>query len=529
VCRGRRGCAGGGAGEDAVRAQLWFADGFDDRYGDEHGGCGADVPWRQRPWAAAVSPNGATAYILNQTAATVTPVAVATGTLGTPIAIPGGSAPNDIAITPNGSTAYVANTAGQTVVPIDLATDTAGTPITLPGGSEPFGVAITPDGSTAYVTDEGSGSVTPIDLATGTLGTPIPVGANPVNIAITPDGKTAHVASDGTDTVTPISTATNTAGTPISFPGVDPFAVAITPDGSTVYATNDNSGTLTPISTATNTAGTPITVGTNPGDPAIVPDQGPSAAFTATPSGGSVSFNASGSADPDGSVASYSWSFGDGTSATTSAPTISHTYAPGGSYTATLTVTDNEGCSTTVIFTGHTVSCNGNAAATMTQTVVVPAPTVVVPPPTVVVPPPVAPAPAVSKLSVSPRRFSAAGRKVHGRCVKLSKKNKGDKACQLSIKLKATYTLNTPVTVSFKLSLRTTGRKVSGSCVKATRKNKHHAKCPRLVSVHKTITRSGVAGSNRFSLTGKLAAGTYQLTATPAGGTSRTVTFRVIG
>jgi hypothetical protein len=113
--------------------------------------------------------------------------------------------------------------------------------------------------------------------------------------------------------------------------------------------------------------------------------------------------------------------------------------------------------------------------------------------------------------------------------VKLSKQNKGDQACQLSIKLKATYTLNTPVTVSFKLSLQTTGRKVSGRCVKATRKNNHHAKCTLLVSVNKTIPRSGVAGSNSFSLTGKLAAGTYQLTATPAGGTSRTVTFRVIG
>ena len=141
----------------------------------------------------------------------------------------------------------------------------------------------------------------------------------------------------------------------------------------------------------------------------------------------------------------------------------------------------------------------------------------------------VLPAPGVSGLSVSPRKFSAAGRKVHGRCVKLSKKNKDDKACQRSIKLKATYTLNTPVTVSFKLSLQRTGRKVSGRCVKATRKNKHHAKCTLLVSVHKTIPRSGVAGSNKFSFAGKLAAGTYQLSATPAGGTSQTVRFRVIG
>jgi hypothetical protein len=162
------------------------------------------------------------------------------------------------------------------------------------------------------------------------------------------------------------------------------------------------------------------------------------------------------------------------------------------------------------------------AAAATTQSVVVPAPSVGVPRP-------VAGRPAVSKLSVSPRRFSAAGRKVHGRCVKLSKQNQGDQACQLSIKLKATYTLNTPVTVSFKLSLQRTGRKVSRRCVTATRKNTQHAKCTLLVSVHKAISRSGVAGSNSFSLAGKLAAGTYQLTATPARGTAQTVTFRVIG
>ena len=243
-------------------------------------------------------------------------------------------------------------------------------------------------------------------------------------------------------------------------------------------------GPVTPIDTATNTAGTGTLLVDYPGLSAIVPDQGPSAAFTATASGTSVSFNASGSADRDGSVASYSWSFGDGTTATSSAPTITHAYAKPGSHTATLSVTDNEGCSTTMIFTGHTVSCNGTAAATTTQTVVVA--------------PPVARKPAVSKLSVSPQRFSASGRKVHGHCVKLTKQNKGDKACQLSINLKAAYTLNTPVRVSFKLSLQRTGRKVNGRCVKATGKNTHQAKCTLLVSVHKTIPRSGVAGSKQL-------------------------------
>ena len=138
-------------------------------------------------------------------------------------------------------------------------------------------------------------------------------------------------------------------------------------------------------------------------------------------------------------------------------------------------------------------------------------------------------APAISKLRVSPRKSSAAGRKVHGRCVKLSKKNTADKPCQLSIKLKATYTLNTPAKVSFKLALKKAGRNVSGKCVKATHKNKHHSQCTLLLTVHRNTTRSGVARSNKFSFTGKFAAGTYELIATPAGVMAETVTFKVTG
>ncbi|MEI2453437.1 pre-peptidase C-terminal domain-containing protein [Lysobacter firmicutimachus] len=49
------------------------------------------------------------------------------------------------------------------------------------------------------------------------------------------------------------------------------------------------------------------------------------------------------SVDSDGSIVSRSWSFGDGTSSTDAAP--SRTYAKAGTYTVTLTVTDNRGVS----------------------------------------------------------------------------------------------------------------------------------------------------------------------------------------
>ncbi|CAM3679135.1 PKD domain-containing protein [Nocardioides zeicaulis] len=69
----------------------------------------------------------------------------------------------------------------------------------------------------------------------------------------------------------------------------------------------------------------------------------PTAAFTATCRYLVCSFDASGSADADGTVASYDWAFGDGTTETTTGPTTTHTYAAGGSVVPGLTVTDNDG------------------------------------------------------------------------------------------------------------------------------------------------------------------------------------------
>ncbi len=54
-----------------------------------------------------------------------------------------------------------------------------------------------------------------------------------------------------------------------------------------------------------------------------------------------VVFNASTSSDPDGSIANYSWTFGDETGAFGSA--TSHDYAANGTYKVALTVTDDKG------------------------------------------------------------------------------------------------------------------------------------------------------------------------------------------
>ena len=75
------------------------------------------------------------------------------------------------------------------------------------------------------------------------------------------------------------------------------------------------------------------------------PNQPPVAGFSFGPSspvtGQTVSFDAGESSDPDGPITSYSWDFGDGETAT--GAIVSHGYTSTGTFTVTLTVTDDYG------------------------------------------------------------------------------------------------------------------------------------------------------------------------------------------
>jgi hypothetical protein len=54
-----------------------------------------------------------------------------------------------------------------------------------------------------------------------------------------------------------------------------------------------------------------------------------------------ITFDASSSYDPDGSIMKYTWDFGDGIVTTVTNPVITHAYPVDGNYTVQLTVTDN--------------------------------------------------------------------------------------------------------------------------------------------------------------------------------------------
>lgn len=80
-------------------------------------------------------------------------------------------------------------------------------------------------------------------------------------------------------------------------------------------------------------------------EPPPVENQPPSASFTHACTDLACAFDGSGSHDPDGTITSYAWTFGDGT--TGSGVTTSRTYAAAGTFPVTLTVTDDDGATGT--------------------------------------------------------------------------------------------------------------------------------------------------------------------------------------
>ncbi|MGO4122736.1 PKD domain-containing protein, partial [Arthrobacter sp. YAF16] len=116
--------------------------------------------------------------------------------------------------------------------------------------------------------------------------------------------------------------------------------------GIGIYSYLSTTGTPTPLTVSFDDLWAGGTGSTPP-----TPNVAPVAAFTSGVSGLTANVNGAGSTDSDGTIASYAWDFGDGGTGT--GVTASHTYAAEGTYTVTLTVTDNGGAKGTV---SHSVS-----------------------------------------------------------------------------------------------------------------------------------------------------------------------------
>ena len=102
--------------------------------------------------------------------------------------------------------------------------------------------------------------------------------------------------------------------------------------------------TVTDDGGLTDTATTSATIGLGNQPPTADPN-GPYTGTVGVP----VTFDGSGSTDPDGTIVSYDWDFGDGNTGTGVSPT--HTYTAAGIYNVTLTVTDDAGATDSAMTT----------------------------------------------------------------------------------------------------------------------------------------------------------------------------------
>ena len=89
---------------------------------------------------------------------------------------------------------------------------------------------------------------------------------------------------------------------------------------------------------------------------------GPSAAFTVSKNGLTVSFDSSTSSAGGGNALTYSWTFGDGNSSSSASP--SHTYGSAGSYSVSLTVSNNQGSDTDTQSISVDTAANADFTAT---------------------------------------------------------------------------------------------------------------------------------------------------------------------
>ena len=112
--------------------------------------------------------------------------------------------------------------------------------------------------------------------------------------------------------------------------------------GATTSHTYSTAGSFAVTLTVTDSKGA---AGSTTRTITVTANTAPTASFTATPTSGfaplTVALDASASRDPDGSIANYEWTFGDGASGT--GVSTQHTFLTAGTLQVTLKVTDDRG------------------------------------------------------------------------------------------------------------------------------------------------------------------------------------------
>lgn len=144
--------------------------------------------------------------------------------------------------------------------------------------------------------------------------------------------------------------------------------------------------------------------------------------------------------------------------------------------------------------------------------------------------------PVLSAARIVPKRFAVTGRRVHGRCVTTTRRNRTKPRCRRPIDATVSYQLNVSGQLTVTITKMVPGTLVKGRCVTSKRNSRRRRRCRRSVHVPGKINVSGTQGANRFTFTGQiggrtLAVGRYLLTLTPTAsglaGTPQTVPFTI--
>lgn len=357
--------------------------------------------------SVAFSADSRTAYVSAPSSLSVLVVSIATRSVTASIAIPSGT--EALAMSPDGAELYAAgsygllriSTVSQTVQATSIVSSvsamviaadgshvylSSGTDIlvyavatdtftTVAFGSTSGKLAISPDSSTLYgLTTGPGGSVSTLVLASTTITHGPPIGAFPFDFALTPDGSTLFVADFNYGNPNPllvVSPTTLAVTDQIAGLGSQ-RAVAISPDGKTLAVVQPNANKLSLIDVASRAVAQTLSIPpASLGQAFFLPDVAPVAAFSETgfTAGSATSFDASASTVFPGQIASYIWSFGDGATATTTGPTVSHTYAAAGNYTVTLRAVTTAGTTvgTSQYFGRYALRTGSSAAAVSAQ------------------------------------------------------------------------------------------------------------------------------------------------------------------
>ncbi len=200
-----------------------------------------------------------------------------------------------------------------------------------------------PDSFTYTIGDGNGGSATATITVTVTPVNDVPVATPNSYTTLEDTALSGNVMLDGTPDSDvdgdPITVVANTS------PGIG--TVTMSPDGAFTYTpAPDSTGLITFTYTISDGNGSSAKA-----DVIVIIDpvnDAPVAAFTHSCTGLTCTFT-DGSSDPrdiGGSIVSWSWAFGDG--AVSAEPSPAHSYATGGNYTVSLTVTDNQGATDTV-------------------------------------------------------------------------------------------------------------------------------------------------------------------------------------